>query len=886
MDVIATHVNADFDCLGAMIAAKRLYPDAVLVFPGGQERGLRDFLLQSTLYAYNIKRIKDIDLDQVTRLILVDVRSAARIGSFAEIVDKPGVEVHVYDHHPADENSVQGTFEHIEELGATSSLMAHLFMQRGIVPTPEEATMMMLGLYEDTGHLLYSGTTPRDYQAAAFLLEKGANLNAVADFLVREMTPEQVNLLNELIKSCRRQIVNGVEVAIAHASIDYYVGDISSLAQKLKDIENLNVLIVAVRMEDRVFMVGRSRVPEVHIGELFQEFGGGGHAFAASGTVRDMPLIQLLDRLDDWLREHVSAGCDARHLMSSPVKTLPVEASIEEARELMTRFNFNAVPVVNEQQQVVGIISLQVVEKAVHHKLLRIGIDELMSTDFTLVAPDAPLAALQQSIIEHNQRCIPVVERGELVGVVTRTDLLRYMIGDRQQAEENLQVEFSRGRQRLKRKNLGRLIDAQLPKFLRPLLRQLSEVAHQCEVRIYLVGGIVRDLLLREENLDVDLVVEGDGIAFAEAFAKTTECRIRSHEKFGTAVIILPDGFKIDIASARIEYYERPAALPRVEHASIRHDLYRRDFTINTLTISLNQDNFGQLLDFFGGQRDLKERSVRVLHNLSFIEDPTRLFRAVRFEQRLGFRIGQQTERLMRSAVRMNLVKKVGGARILNELRYILNEPQVVSALRRLEQFELLKFIDPRLHFNPQSAQLFVAAERSSSWFDLLYTGEEYQRWLVYLFCLLDSLSDKGVARVTRWLDLPLKYQQPLLEEMPRGRAALKDVCRLAKMRKNLPNSQIYHWFCGLSLEIILFLMARTSDERVRKWISQYVTHLRKVRGELDGHDLIKLGLKPGPHFHQVFLRLLDARLDGQISSREEEVALVRQEFLAKGKGR
>lgn len=658
MDVIATHVNADFDCLGSMIAAKRLYPEAVLVFPGGQERGLRDFLLQSTLYAYGVKGVRDIDLEKVTRLILVDVRSAARIGQFAEIVDKPGLEIHIYDHHPSDDKTVSGQLECIEQVGATTTILAHLFIERGIEPTPDEATMMMLGLYEDTGHLLFAGTTTRDYQAAAFLLEHGANLNTVADFLVREMTPQQIDLLNELLKSCRKKIINGVDVAIAYASIDYYVGDISTLVHKLMDIENLNVLIAAVRMEDRVFLVGRSRVPEVHVGELFQQFGGGGHAFASSATVRDTPLVQLLDQIEESLHQSVSSGCQARQLMTSPVKTLTTDASIDEARELMTRFNFNAIPVL-DGKALVGVITRQVVEKAAHHKLQRMSVVEVMTTDFDIADPETPLVELQRGIIEHNQRCLPVVDAGQLVGIVTRTDLLRYLIGDRQEFEDSLPVESGRGGLRLKQKNLARLLEVQLPKYVRDLLSKLGEVADQQGVNIYLVGGIVRDLLLRQQNLDIDVVVEGDGIAFSEAFARTTECRIRAHEKFATAVIILPDEFKIDVASARLEYYEKPAALPRVEHSSIRHDLYRRDFTINTLTIALNRNNYGQLLDFFGGQRDLKDKSIRVLHNLSLIEDPTRLFRAVRFEQRLGFRIGQQTERLMRSAVRMNLVKRL-----------------------------------------------------------------------------------------------------------------------------------------------------------------------------------------------------------------------------------
>ncbi|MCK5912594.1 MAG: CBS domain-containing protein, partial [Desulfuromusa sp.] len=691
MDVIATHINADFDGLGAMIAAKRLYPDAVLVFPGGQERGLRDFLLQSTLYAYDFKKIHDINLSQVTRLILVDVRSAARIGQLAEIVQNPELEIHIYDHHPPDEHTIRGQVEFIQDIGATTTIMTQLFIEREIIPTADEATMMMLGLYEDTGHLLFSGTTPEDFQAGAFLLEHGAILNTVADFLVREMTSEQVDLLNELLKSCQKHIVNGIEIALAYASIDYYVGDISSLVHKLKDIENLDVLIVAVRMEDRIFLVGRSRLPEMHVGEFFQEFGGGGHAFAASATVRDLPPAQLLDRIEELLPKHVRSRCQASHLLSAPVKTLPISATIETARELMTRFNFNAIPILNDQQRVAGILTRQVVEKVAHHKLLKMEVGEMMNTDFQVVSSTASLNELQQGIIEHNQRCIPVVDDGVLVGVVTRTDLLRYMLGDRQLFTDGAQDFPDRRELQLKRKNLQRLLETQLPEAVRVLLHQLGLVADQLGLQIYLVGGFVRDLLLRQSNLDIDIVVEGDGIAFATAFAKTMSCRIRVHEKFGTAVIVFPDGFKVDIASSRLEYYDRPAALPEIEHSSIRHDLYRRDFTINTLTISLNQANFGQMLDFFGGQRDLKDKSIRVLHNLSFIEDPTRLFRAVRFEQRLGFNIGRQTERLMRSAVRLKSVKKIAGLRILNELEQILDEPRVVPALDRLDQYDLLK---------------------------------------------------------------------------------------------------------------------------------------------------------------------------------------------------
>lgn len=879
MDVIATHVNADFDALGSMIAAKRLYPDAVLVFPGGQERGLRDFLLHSTLYAYDVKRIRDIELTDVTRLILVDVRSTVRIGKFADIIDKPDLEIHIYDHHPADEHTIRGQLEMIQDVGATTTIITHLFIEQGIVPTADESTMMMLGLYEDTGHLLFSGTTPEDFQAAAFLLQHGANLNVVADFLVREMTSEQIDLLSELLKSCEKIIVNGVEVTIASASVNDFVGDISSLVHKLQEIENLNVLIVAVRMEDRIFMVGRSRLAEMHVGELFQEFCGGGHAFAASATVRDMPLAQLLNRLEPLIRKHVRSRFEASHLMSAPVKVLSTDSTIEQARELMTRFNFNAIPVLNDEKQVVGIMTRQVVEKAAHHKLLKMSVSEMMSTDFQIVPSTASLAELQQGIMDHNQRCVPVVDAGTLVGVVTRTDLLRYMLKDRQLfTDEPEDTREQRGLQ-LKRKNLRRLLATQLPESVRGVLSQLGSVADQLGLQVYLVGGFVRDLILRQQNLDVDVVVEGDGILFAESFAKTTECRVRAHEKFGTAVIAFPDGFKIDIASARLEYYDKPAALPRVEHASIRHDLYRRDFTINALTISLNQTHFGEMLDFFGGQRDLKDKAIRVLHNLSFIEDPTRLFRAVRFEQRLGFKIGRQTERLMRSAVQLRSVKQIAGLRILHELEQILDEPRVVAALGRLDEFDLLKFIDPQLRFGSDAAGLFIAAERASSWFDLLYTGESYRRWLLYLLCLFENLSEKRAVKVSEWFGLSSADHALIRDQRPKAKKLLKLIKKHKNPLSQPLNSEIYLWFDGLAVEVILYLMACSDEDNLRRWISLYMTELRKEKLILNGDDLISLGFTPGSYFQNILAALLKARLNHVVQTRDEEIYFVKEKY-------
>src|SRR4030043_2190778 len=225
------------------------------------------------------------------------------------------------------------------------------------------------------------------------------------------------------------------------------------------------------------------------------------------------------------------------------------------------------------------------------------------------------------------------------------------------------------------------------------LFKAISDTARELKYRAYLVGGMVRDLLLGKQNFDIDIVVEGDGIIFARKLSEILSARIDSYEKFKTAVLILKNGQHIDIASARVEYYEKPAALPDVEMGSIKQDLARRDFTINTLALSLNKNDFGTILDFFGGRKDITAKRIKVLHKLSFIEDPTRIFRAVRFEQRLGFKMDSQTEKLAISAIEMNIVSELLGIRIRDELISILNEEKPWKALRRLYELGALKKI-------------------------------------------------------------------------------------------------------------------------------------------------------------------------------------------------
>jgi tRNA nucleotidyltransferase (CCA-adding enzyme) len=867
MDVITTHVNADFDCLGAMVAAKKLYPDALMVFSGSQEKSMRDFFIKSTSYVLDFTRLKDIDISLVTRLILVDCQHSSRIGKFADILKKPGLEVHIYDHHPESSGDIVFSGGVIRESGSSTTILTLILRDRGITVNATEATLMMLGIYEDTGSLIFPSTTGDDYHAAAWLLERGANLNTVADFITQELTPEQVSLLNDLLKSLKTTSLNGVELSIAHTSVDHYIGDIAVLAHMMRDMENLQALFLVVGMGNRVYIVARSRIPEVNVGDILHEFGGGGHATAASATVRDLTVIQILRSLEDILRVKVNPKRLAVNIMTSPVITMPATTTISEARELLTRYNVNAMPVMADGRML-GIISRRIVEQALYHDLGDVPVTDYMHTEFMSAAPDTPLADIQEYFVGHNRRFVPILDGGELVGAVTRTDLLRFMY-----TGEAL-YDLARDAIPVRRKEAERLINKQHAPRIARILKDLGNTGEELTLPVYAVGGFVRDLLLGLENCDIDVTVEGDGILFAETFAGKFGCRFKSHQKFGTAVIVFPDGFKIDVASTRLEYYASPGALPTVERSSLKVDLYRRDFTINTLAIRLNTSEFGLLIDFYGGQRDIQERVIKVLHNLSFVEDPTRVFRAIRFEQRLGFHIAKHTENLIKNAVKMNFLDKLGGKRLLTELVHILRERDPLRAVERLAELGLLRFIHPDLHMTAAIRKLLDEVQQIVSWFDLLFLELKYEKWAVYLLALCDQLSGSKFRDTCTRLSIGEHYREKLCEMRELGLAALQTMRKRVARRGVAQRSEIYSWLRDLPVEVLLYMMAKTGSDEVKKFISLYVTQLQNVHSRIDGEDLKRMGVPEGPRYRELLDAVLSARLNNLVQSREDELRL------------
>jgi tRNA nucleotidyltransferase (CCA-adding enzyme) len=393
-------------------------------------------------------------------------------------------------------------------------------------------------------------------------------------------------------------------------------------------------------------------------------------------------------------------------------------------------------------------------------------------------------------------------------------------------------------------------------------------VADELGIGAYLVGGCVRDILRRQENLDIDVVVEGDGIAFAKRLGEKIGAKVTIHQRFGTA-IVKKDAFKLDVATARTEFYESPAALPKVETSSIKKDLYRRDFTINTLAVKLNRRDFGLLIDFFGGQRDLKEKAIRVLHNLSFVEDPTRAFRAIRFSERFGFKLTKHTENLIKLAIRMNIFDKLAGTRLYDEMELIFKETNPVKTLKRLGDYGLLKVIHPRLAFSPELESLLQSVYDTISWFELLFLNEEYDKGIMYIMTLLYQLNNPERETALSRLSVPFQLRDRILN-------GLFETDEILKNLKPDSPVEIYHLLTGRNIEAVLFSMALTQENEKKKAISNFLLELRNIKPIIKGDDLKNLGISPGPLYSRIFREVLNEKLMKRLNKREEEIEFVK----------
>lgn len=875
--VITAHNNADYDALAAMVAAKYLYPEAVLIAPGHQERQGEHFFSDSISYMFGLRQPKDVDFSCVRTLVVVDTRQRSRIPQVEAVFANPDLDVHLYDHHPDSAEDLKGSVEVVKPWGSTTAIIVHMLMEKRVIPGFDEATMMGLGIYEDTGAFTYASTTAHDFLAAAWLCEHKMDIETINELISRDLTREQLQVLNSLLESAATHDIKGIPVVVAEASLDNFLGDFAVLVHKLMDMENIKVLFALARMGDRVQIVARSRMEEVDVGRICASFGGGGHSFAASASVKGKTLGEVKTELLGMLLSSVNPQMTVGEHMTSPAKTVNETDTIREAEEIMNRYGLKAVPVVAEGTvKCVGYLEQQTAARAMSHKLGDISVSEYMHRNVLTVAPEATLFPAMEIILNQRQRLVPVVSNEEVVGVLTRTDIMRLFVGDKALRIPEGNPLDSPARER----NIRALLTEKLPEEHVELLAQAGKLGDSLGYSVYAVGGFVRDLLLHRPNLDIDLCVEGDGIAFAKALAGQLSGRMRAHQKFKTAVVVFRNASgeeqRIDVATARLEYYDHPGALPHVELSSIKMDLFRRDFTINAQAVQLNASRFGTLVDPFGAQRDIKERTINVLHSLSFIEDPTRILRGIRFEKRFDFRLGQQTERLIKNAMQLNMLGRLSGSRLFHEVRHVFDEQVAVECLQRMESFNILASIHPQLKLHPNKLVLLKESASVLAWYTRLYTEKKPKPWQVYLQLLCQGNKYPVVNEI---LDAFGFIERAKTDFLRQREGVRQTNTKLPGWKeKDGSMSGLFRLLSRLSVESVLVLMClNAGKEEITKDLSHFLTRLHFEKPDITGEDIAAFGAAPGPLYGKVLQMVLAAKLDGHVKSKEDQLALARQ---------
>ena len=367
---------------------------------------------------------------------------------------------------------------------------------------------------------------------------------------------------------------------------------------------------------------------------------------------------------------------------------------------------------------------------------------------------------------------------------------------------------------------------------------------------LHAVGGTVRDLLLESPSTDLDLVREGPVEDLAGELAERLGGRVVLHGRFGTAVVTYDDGKHVDLIQARSERYPEPAVLPVVEPGTIEDDLARRDFTINAMAIPLPE---GEVLDPFAGRGDLERKTIRVLHERSFLDDPTRIFRAIRYESRLGFRMDPETERLAREAIDAGLVRKLSGPRVREELIALLGEPHAPTSILRMAELRLDQAIDPPLRAGLNAVQRLNRLRELAAEYDV-----DAPEWRLALETLVEPGQSVDAFALT-------KRDQTIVEGTPVTAGELVD--------QELDGAELADLAARHAPDAPLLALAIKDDPRLRDWFER----LRHVRLDVTGDDLAALGVPEGPRVGEILAELRRRKLNGELDGRAAELAAARE---------
>ena len=874
MHLITSHLNTDFDSLASMIAIQKLFPDAVICPPGSMSRKVRDFMSRhGHQWAGRILKPKKIPLDEVTLMIVVDTRSRSRIGPFAALAGRQDVAVHVYDHHPSTQDDIPAEELVYEPIGAaTTMILEHLLNERKEI-TPDEATLFAMGIYDDTGAMTYETTTERDIAAISYLRDLGADLSGVLAQIESDMSAEDKKLLDTMAENAREIYINGAKVYLTWAETPEYVQGLSVFVNRLKEYVDSHVTIAVVNNGGKkINIIARSMQGVLNVKEFLEPYGGSGHYQAGSATLTDKDPKELLDEIERRLHDAIPQMVRVEDIMTSPVIAVSPDARVDEGYRTMLRFGLKSLPVADSQGEVVGMMTRKDLDKAHLHGLDRAKISDFMTQGIISLASEASIEEAHRLMATYGFEKMPVLDsNGRLVGTLSRADLLKALYYSGQSAGEDTERDSAGF---LWVENVAHLMEESFSLKTLSLLRRVGAKAHELGMKAYLVGGTVRDILMGVSNTDIDISVEGDAEKLVMSWDEPG-CKATLHGRYKTGTITFPDGEKVDVATARREFYEYAAAVPTVQNSSLRQDLGRRDFTVNAMSISLSEDDWGTLTDNFGGRADLKDKQLKILHNLSFVEDPSRILRGIRLEQRLNMHFEDNTLRLLKSGVKGGLLELLSTTRIRAELELNAKESCFGKIVMRMKDLNVWAALFAGMSVGTETRHRLNVLSHFMTQMKRHGIDFKGMEWLAKMAVVFtDSRPDVRFSAMDR-----MNLNPNEREQLTKCFMQWPNVEKFCYGKKSIKNSEAYTFFKDFGPVPMVYWLTCLKTRESRRLIVEHIELWMTFKGTLTGKDLQKLGLK-GKAIGDALNIIKLAIIDGDITTPEQEKEYVNSRII------
>lgn len=957
MELVFAHNNMDFDSLSAQFALTKLYPGCKMVLGYPLTGNLRSFISLNRSYL-PIVEVKYVDLSKVTRFFLVDCQhfdrldsgvrklmeendqsaSSSQSASKSHSASPPQTPIEalklcrpltIFDHHERDKDSLMSLAtedSQVEVVGSATTILVEKIRKKKIALTQFDATLLAIGIFEDTGCLTYAGTTARDAECVAFLIQHGADLSVVREYIRPKIEQEQVALLEDLLRAAQVINVQGHKFVVATAHVPKYVEELASITRQLLDLEAVDGAFTVVHMKDRVHVVGRADPRVISVKPVVQAFGGDGHPGAGSAVVKGGNVREIAERIKTILQEQTPPQPLARDLMVSPVRTIKSNVSMDEAGRMMLRYGLDGL-LVAEGEELVGVVSRRDIDQSSHHKLGHAKVSGFMSKPVICVSQDTPLSKIQELMVAEDIGRLPVLdENKKLVGLVSRRDVLNSLFGAHYARQENAAAQrgssagtgggmeegFSpalSGPKTGAADHSGAGSDAHLDAFSkagRPnknlsdklahvdsdtawLCRTIGETAQELGMSAYAVGGFVRDLLLDVPNFDLDYVIEGSAQKLAQRLLELYPNRLTlaaTHDRFQTATLVYRsenaavadsgsvDNISVDNSSSQLQV-ER-----EVDLSTARTEFYEFPAALPEVEASkLEQD----LL-----RRDFTINALAVCVNPERFGDLTDHFNGLQDLERKIVRILhpfsfiEDPTRMVRAArfagrlgfhldaktkEQARRASQMGIFDDLGGVRIKAELKMILESPQRLRALNLLAEQSGNLCYLDSRLEYGDGVRKTIRRAERLlgrYSVDE--PWVVYLGALLSELPPERVPGVLERLMLT-NHQKEVIE------SGLELHRFMPSSIGEMKRSELYEMLHGRAREALAIAAAAGQvGTDFRRSIKLYLEELADTKLDITGADLIASGLKPGPKIGEALKHVLAERLDGQVRGREQEL--------------